>query len=322
MTGNFTPLILFFAEVSVLTAFGGASFGTTQYQTGGSARIDFVATENFSDTNRGTQIQFWNTPNGSNTIQRIASFNANEVQFTGTVNPQKGFIYNPVIYPSAQTAITIDMTDGPLVRAQTTSGLVVTLSNLTAGKVIELVSQRKGEMKIMEPKGDLQHLEFSIPSRGLIGLRNEVLTATAGEAIMAHRLEGFEPWKGNIAGRINGVLISKEKGTSTGYSMDKLKDRGNYFIHPGVEIYTGQIVGEHIKPGDLVLNLCTAKQLTNFRAAGKDDNTLLAPPRDFTLEEAMEYIQEDEYVEVTPKSIRLRKIYLNENERKRMARAG
>ncbi len=195
--------------------------------------------------------------------------------------------------------------------------LTVDVPEHHSGKVIEYVSQRKGEMLSMLPKGDMVRLEFEIPSRGLMGLRNNLLTATQGEAIMAHRFKAFEPWKGAMPTRINGVLISKDKGFSTGYSMDKLKDRGNYFIHPGADIYTGQIVGEHIKPGDLVLNLCTAKQMTNFRAAGKDDNTVLAPPKEFNLEEAMEYIQEDEYVEVTPENIRLRKIILDENERKR-----
>lgn len=195
--------------------------------------------------------------------------------------------------------------------------LTVDVPEENSGKVIEYASQRKGEMTSMMPKGDMVRLEFDIPSRGLIGLRNNLLTATQGEAIMAHRLKDFEPWKGPMPMRINGVLISKEKGTATPYSMDKLKDRGTFFIHPGAEIYTGQLMGEHIKPGDLVVNLCTAKQMTNFRAAGKDDNTVLAPPRQFSLEEAMEYIQEDEYVEVTPENIRLRKVYLDENERKR-----
>ena len=195
--------------------------------------------------------------------------------------------------------------------------LTVDVPDAHSGKVIEYVSQRKGEMLSMEPKGDMVRLEFEVPSRGLIGLRNNLLTATQGEAIMAHRFKAYEPYKGEIPGRINGVLISKEKGSSTGYSMDKLKDRGNYFIPTNSEIYAGQIVGEHIKPGDLVLNLCTAKQLTNFRAAGKDDSTVLAPPKVFSLEEAMEYIQGDEYVEVTPENIRLRKILLDENERKR-----
>jgi GTP-binding protein len=195
--------------------------------------------------------------------------------------------------------------------------LTVDVPEEHSGKVIEYASQRKGEMTSMMPKGDMVRLEFDIPSRGLIGLRNNLLTATQGEAIMAHRLKDFEPWKGPMPMRINGVLISKEKGSATPYSMDKLKDRGTFFIHPGAEVYTGQLMGEHIKPGDLVVNLCTAKQMTNFRAAGKDDNTVLAPPRQFSLEEAMEYIQEDEYVEVTPENIRLRKVYLDENERKR-----
>jgi len=197
--------------------------------------------------------------------------------------------------------------------------LTVDVPEHHSGKVIEQVSQRKGEMLSMMPKGDMVRLEFEVPSRGLIGLRNNLLTATQGEAIMAHRFKDYEPWKGTMPTRINGVLISKDKGSATGYSMDKLQDRGGFFIHPGAEVYTGQIIGEHIKPGDLVVNLCTAKQLTNFRAAGKDDNSMLAPPREFTLEEAMEYIQEDEYVEVTPVNIRLRKILLDENDRKRAA---
>ncbi|MEY4003043.1 MAG: hypothetical protein RIT07_1085 [Bacteroidota bacterium] len=200
--------------------------------------------------------------------------------------------------------------------------LTVDVPEVSSGKVIELVSQKKGEMLSMLPKGDMVRIEFEIPSRGLMGLRSNMLTATQGEAIMSHRLKGYEPFKGTMSGRISGVLISKEKGTSTGYSMDKLKDRGSYFIHTGVEVYTGQIIGEHIKPGDLVLNICTAKQMTNFRAAGKDDNAVLAPPTEFTLEEAMEYIQEDEFVEVTPQSIRLRKILLDENDRKRAANKG
>lgn len=186
-----------------------------------------------------------------------------------------------------------------------------------AGKVIELVTQRKGELLIMEPKGDLQHLEFDVPARGLIGLRNQVLTTTAGEAIMAHRFKAYEPWKGNIPGRINGVLISMDKGLSTAYSIDKMQDRGSFFISPGEEVYAGQVIGEHIRPGDLVINVTRAKQLTNFRAAGSDDNVRITPKINFSLEEAMEYIEWDEYVELTPKSIRIRKIYLDENERKR-----
>ena len=186
-----------------------------------------------------------------------------------------------------------------------------------AGKVIELVTQRRGDLLIMEPKGDLQHLEFDIPARGLIGLRNNILTATAGEAIMAHRFRAYEPWKGSIPGRINGVLISMDKGLSTAYSIEKMQDRGSFFISPGEDIYAGQVIGEHIRPGDLVINVTRAKQLTNFRAAGSDDNVRITPKINFSLEEAMEYIEWDEYVELTPKSIRIRKIHLDENERKR-----
>ncbi len=198
--------------------------------------------------------------------------------------------------------------------------LAIDTPESVAGKVIELVTQKKGELLIMEPKGDMQHLEFEIPARGLIGLRNQILTATAGEAIMAHRFKSYEPWKGTIAGRINGVLISMEKGTSTPYAIDKMQDRGRFFIAPGDEVYGGQVVGEHIRPGDLVINITRAKQLTNFRAAGSDDNVRIAPRIDMSLEEALEYIEWDEYVELTPKSIRIRKIYLDENERKRQTK--
>jgi GTP-binding protein len=186
-----------------------------------------------------------------------------------------------------------------------------------AGKVIELVTQRRGDLLIMEPKGDLQHLEFDIPARGLIGLRNNILTATAGEAIMAHRFRAYEPWKGSIPGRINGVMISMDKGMSTAYSIEKMQDRGSFFINPGDEIYAGQVIGEHIRPGDLIINVTRAKQLTNFRAAGSDDNVRITPKINFSLEEAMEYIEWDEYVELTPKSIRMRKVILDENDRKR-----
>ena len=196
--------------------------------------------------------------------------------------------------------------------------LTVNTPQECSGKVIEFVSQRKGEMLVMEPKGDLIHMEFDIPSRGLIGLRNAILTATAGEAIMAHRFKAFEPWKGPIPGRISGVLISKEKGVSVAFSMNKLQDRGSFFVVPGEDIYTGQIVGEHIRPDDLVINICTEKKLTNMRATGSEEKMKIAPKTNFSLEEAMEYIQKDEYVEITPKSIRMRKIHLDENERKRM----
>jgi len=194
--------------------------------------------------------------------------------------------------------------------------LIVDVPAEVSGKVIELVTQRKGELLVMEPKGDLQHLEFEIPARGIIGLRNNVLTATAGEAIMAHRFKAYEPWKGNIPGRLNGVLVSMEKGSTTAYSIDKLQDRGRFFIEPGVEVYEGQIMGEHIRDNDLVVNVVKGKALTNMRASGTDDNARIATAVKFSLEEAMEYIQADEYIEITPKSMRLRKIYLTENERK------
>lgn len=195
--------------------------------------------------------------------------------------------------------------------------LMVDIPETYAGKIIESVSQRKGEMKSMMPKGDMQRLIFEIPTRGLTGFRNEALTMSAGEAIISHRFLHFAPLKGNIPGRINGVLISKETGMATAYSINKLLDRGRFFIDPREEIYTGQVIGEQIRPGDLVINVTQAKQLTNFRAAGKDDNESIPPKIDMSLEECMEYIQEDEYVEITPKSIRLRKIYLDENERKK-----
>lgn len=186
-----------------------------------------------------------------------------------------------------------------------------------AGKVIELVTRRKGELKVMEPKGDLQHMEFEIPSRGIIGLRTDVLNVSAGEAIMAHRFKAYEPWKGAIPGRNNGSLISGETGETYAYSIDKLQDRGSFFIDPGDEVYEGQVIGAHTRDNDLVVNVTKSKKLTNMRASGSDDKMRIAPAIKFSLEECMEYIQKDEYVEVTPKSLRLRKIYLNENDRKR-----
>ena len=198
--------------------------------------------------------------------------------------------------------------------------LTVDVPQESASKVIDLVTQRKGNLLIMEAKGDLTHIEFEIPSRGIIGLRNNVLTATAGEAIMAHRFKDYEPWKGPIPSRIAGVLISKDKGTAVAYSIDKLQDRGKFFVEAGDEIYPGMVIGEHIRPDDLVVNICTEKQLTNMRASGTDDKMRIVPKINFSLEEAMEYIQGDEYVEITPSFIRLRKIYLDENERKRMGK--
>jgi len=193
--------------------------------------------------------------------------------------------------------------------------LVVDVLQEFASKVIDLVSKRKGEMLVMETKGEMQHLEFDIPSRGLIGLRTQLLTATTGEAVMAHRFAEYKPWKGPIPGRGNGVLIAKQGGNATGYSIDKLQGRGTFFIDPGDEVYTGQVVAENIKPGDLVVNVIEGKKLTNMRASGSDAATSIAPKTQMTLEECMEYIQQDECIEVTPNFIRMRKVILDENER-------
>ncbi len=198
--------------------------------------------------------------------------------------------------------------------------LVVDVPQEFSGKVIDLVTQRKGEMLIMESKGEMQHLEFDIPSRGLIGLRSQMLTNTAGEAVMAHRFNEYKPWKGTIPGRSNGVLISKNSEKTTGYSIDKLQDRGKFFVDPGEDVYAGQIIAEHIKPGDLVVNATEPKKLTNHRASGSDDASRAAPKIMFTLEECMEYIQQDECIEVTPKNVRMRKVMLDEESRKRQTK--
>ena len=199
--------------------------------------------------------------------------------------------------------------------------LVVDVPSEFSGKAIDLVTQKKGEMLVMESKGDMQHLEFDIPSRGLIGLRSQMLTQTAGEAVMAHRFNEYKPWKGPIPGRNNGVLIAKFGGTTTAYSIDKLQDRGRFFIEPGEEVYIGQILAEHIKPGDLNINAVEMKKLTNHRASGSDDSVRITPKTQFTLEECMEYIQQDECIEVTPKSVRMRKTHLDENDRKNASRS-
>jgi GTP-binding protein len=188
-----------------------------------------------------------------------------------------------------------------------------------SGRAIDHATRRKGELTKMEMKGDRALLMFSIPSRGIIGMRNELLTATAGEAVMAHRFRAFEPWKGEIIKRLVGSIISHETGTSIPYAIDKLQDRGHFFIDPGEEVYNGQVVGESVKAGDLVVNVIRTKKLTNMRASGSDKKTAIAPAVKLSLEEALEYISGDEYVEVTPKSVRLRKIYLDENDRKRFA---
>lgn len=199
--------------------------------------------------------------------------------------------------------------------------LVVDVPSEFSGKVIDLVTQRKGEMLVMESKGEMQHLEFDIPSRGLIGLRSQMLTGTAGEAVMAHRFNEYKPWKGAIPGRNNGVLIAKFGGTTTAYSIDKLQDRGTFFIEPREEVYVGQIIAEHIKPGDLNVNAVEEKKLTNHRASGSDDSVRITPKTQFTLEECMEYIQQDECIEVTPKNIRMRKTVLDEIERNKILKS-
>jgi len=199
--------------------------------------------------------------------------------------------------------------------------LTIDLPEEYSGKAIEMVTKRKGELLSMERKGDRIHLEFNMPSRGIIGLRTNMLTATAGEAVMTHRFIEYQPFKGEIEKRINGSLVALETGVAFAYSIDKLQDRGRFFISPMEEIYEGQVVGENTRAGDMVVNVTKAKKLTNIRASGTDDKARLTPPIKFSLEEALEYIQGDEYVEVTPKAIRLRKIYLNENDRKRYSKS-
>jgi len=195
--------------------------------------------------------------------------------------------------------------------------LVVDVPQEFASKVIDMVTRRKGEMLVMETKGDMQHLEFDIPSRGLLGLRTQMLTNTAGEAVMNHRFSEYKPWKGPIPGRSNGVLIAKDNGATTGYSMDKLQDRGYFFVDPGEEVYRGMIIGESNKPGDIVVNANEGKKLTNHRASGSDAATNIQPKRDMSLEECMEYIQQDECIEVTPNNVRMRKVVLDEDDRKK-----
>ncbi|WP_024768944.1 translational GTPase TypA [Aquimarina macrocephali] len=195
--------------------------------------------------------------------------------------------------------------------------LTIDLPENVSGKAVEMVTMRKGEMLSMEAKGDRMVCEFMIPSRGIIGLRNQLLTATAGEAIMAHRFKEYQPLKGDIPGRINGSLVSMEKGSAIPYSIDKLQDRGKFFVDPGEDIYEGQVIGENSRGDDMTVNITKTKKLSNVRSSGADDKAKIVPAIKFSLEEALEYIQKDEYVEVTPNFLRLRKIYLTEVERKR-----
>jgi len=213
-----------------------------------------------------------------------------------------------------QPRVLVKEIDG--IKSEPVETLTVHVPEQFSGKVIEIVSRRKGEFLAMSNRSDRIILEFTIPSRGLIGLTNAILTVTEGEAVMAHRFKSYEPWKGDLTNRRNGVLIAMETGISSAYAIDKLKDRGVFFINPVEEIYAGQVIGEHTRQDDLVVNVCKTKKLTNMRASTADDKILLSPPLRFSLEEAMEYISEDEYLEITPRSIRMRKIILDEQKRK------
>ncbi|MAZ28303.1 MAG: translational GTPase TypA [Cytophagaceae bacterium] len=214
-----------------------------------------------------------------------------------------------------QPQVIIKEIDG--VQCEPIEELTIDLPENVSGKAVEMVTIRKGEMLSMEAKGDRMVIEFLIPSRGIIGLRNQLLTATAGEAIMAHRYKEYQPLKGDIPGRNNGSLVSMEKGSAIPYSIDKLQDRGKFFVDPGEDIYEGQVIGENSRQDDMVVNITKTKKLSNVRSSGADDKARIVPAIKFSLEEALEYIQKDEYVEVTPHHLRLRKILLTENERKR-----
>ncbi|MGB0917732.1 MAG: translational GTPase TypA, partial [Flavobacteriales bacterium] len=218
-----------------------------------------------------------------------------------------------------QPQVIIKEVDG--VKCEPVEDLTIDLPEEVHGKAIEMVTNRKGDIVNMGPKGDRMLLEFTIPSRGIIGLRNQLLTATAGEAIMSHRFKAYEPYKGPIPGRQNGSLISMEPGEAIPYTLSNLQDRGKFFVDPGTAIYEGQVVGENTRAGDMIVNLTKTKKMSNMRSSGADDKIKIAPAIKFSLEEALEYIQADEYVEVTPQSIRLRKTFLKEHERKKLAKA-
>ena len=205
-------------------------------------------------------------------------------------------------------------------RCEPIEELTINVPTDYSSKMIDMVTRRKGEMMSMEAQGERVNIEFNIPSRGIIGLRTNILTASAGEAIMAHRFKEYQPYKGDIERRVNGSMVAMESGTAFAYAIDKLQERGRFFINPQDEVYAGQVVGEHVHDNDLVINVTKSKKLTNMRASGSDDKARIVPPVVFSLEEALEYIKEDEYVEVTPKSMRLRKILLNEVDRKRAAK--
>jgi len=214
-----------------------------------------------------------------------------------------------------QPQVIIKEIDG--VKCEPVEHLTIDLPEEVSGKAVEMVSLRKGEMTSMEAKGTRMICEFQIPSRGIIGLRNQLLTATAGEAIMSHRFLEYQPLKGNVPQRQNGSLVSMEQGKAIPYSIDKLQDRGKFFVDPGEDIYEGQVIGENSRGDDMTVNVTKTKKLSNVRSSGADEKAKIVPAIKFSLEEALEYIQKDEYVEVTPQSIRLRKIYLKEVDRKR-----
>lgn len=217
-----------------------------------------------------------------------------------------------------QPQVIIKEIDG--VKCEPVEQLTINLPEDCSSRIVDMVTKRKGEMTMMESKEDRVHIEFTIPSRGIIGLNNAVLTASAGEAIMAHRFLEYQPWKGEIERRNNGSIIAMETGTAFAYALNNLQSRGRFFISPQEEVYAGQVVGEHTKEGDLVVNVTKSKKLTNMRASGSDDKVSLAPPVVFSLEDALEYIKVDEYVEITPHYMRMRKILLDENDRKRQAK--
>ena len=217
-----------------------------------------------------------------------------------------------------QPQVIIKEIDG--VKHEPIEELTVSVPEESSSKIIDIVTRRKGEMTMMNTKNDRVVLQFKIPSRGIIGLNNLALTASSGEAIVSHRFLDFEPWKGDIPTRVNGSIIALEGGQAFAYALNNLQSRGRFFIEPGEEVYEGEVVGEHTKDNDLTVNVCKAKKLTNMRASGSDDKVVLAPPVRFSLEDALEYIKEDEYVEVTPKSMRMRKILLSETDRKRASR--
>jgi len=214
-----------------------------------------------------------------------------------------------------QPQVIVKEIDG--VKCEPVEELTIDLPEDVSGKAVEMVTMRKGEMLSMEAKGDRMNIQFLIPSRGIIGLRNQLLTATAGEAIMAHRYKEYQPLKGGIPERQNGSLVSMEKGKAIPYSIDKLQDRGKFFVDPGEDIYEGQVIGENSRQDDMAVNITKTKKLSNVRSSGADDKAKIVPAIKFSLEEALEYIQKDEYVEVTPNHLRLRKVLLTENERKR-----